>query len=233
MIGGSLGSALIGKRAQSQSSERLQQAIDLTPEEKRAQSEMFGVGGNLKSLGSLLYGAGVPYLNRAGSYWQNLLGAGGKKRAEQAVAPMAEGIAETYGGAERSITGSNLRGGVRETALADLAREKSGAIGGLLRGVQPQAAGELGRLGQYATSTGIGATSGAGGIFSDILGRGAGDRRLKFGAELESERRGTAFGESLGSLMFQLLTSGAGKKGGGSGGKYQGAPIGTPSPIGG
>jgi hypothetical protein len=228
MIASSIGSSAIAARQKGKSDKALRESIALGPEERQARAGMLGAGRELGGLGSMLYGAGVPYMNRAGSYWQTMLGAGGKKRAEQAVAPMAEGIAETYGGAERQIGAGNLRGAQKETALAETGRAKAGAISGLLRGVQPMAANQLGSLGQFATTAGIGAKREGAGIFSDVLGRGAGDRRLGFAAELESGRRGTALGENLGSLLFQMLAQGGGKSGSG-GGKYQGLPIGTPA----
>lgn len=219
-LGGLFG-GLFGKKS-AKKTEKI--ASTQTAEERAAEAGATGIAGKLGGIGDILYGQGAGTLGRATSYYETLLGRGGRGAMESAVAPAAESISDLYGGVSRSLEGSNVRGGVRDLALAEAEREKRGRISRLTAGVQPGAAAALGDIGRFQTASGIGATGGAGGIFSDLLGKGLQSRGLGLTGRLAAEDARGKTGTDIGSLLFGLLASGAGKGDGGK--KYQGLPLG-------
>ena len=96
------------------------------------------------------------------------------------------------------------------------------------------AASALESLGRYQTGAGMGATQGAGDIYSRLTGHGLQSRQLGYQGAVQGNRIGTQSGENIGSLMFSLLRSGQGKGGGGGnvpnrqagGGGFQMTPVG-------
>lgn len=186
-----------------------------------------GAAGKLGGIGDILYGQGKGSLGRATSYYETLLGRGGRGAMESAVAPAAESISDLYGGVSKSLEGSNVRGGVRDMALAEAEREKRGKISRLTAGVQPGAASALGDIGKFQTGTGVGATGASAGIYSDLLGKGLQSRGLGLTGRLEGEKARGQTGSDIGNMLFTLLASGAGKSGGGSGYKHVSKPIGA------
>jgi hypothetical protein len=208
MGGSAIGSALLGRKT---AKDLQKSATTLTPAEEHAQ-------GRMTTMADTLYGQGQEGLGRATNYYETLLGKGGRGAMESLVSPQAERIADIYGGAGRGVE-SELRGGAKEYALSELAREKAGRISGLTRGLQFRAADRLADVGRFGTGT-------AASAFSDILGRGQGNRQLGWQAGAYAQQQTTQMGRDLGSLIFSLMAGGAGK---GGGKKYEGLPVGTPN----
>jgi hypothetical protein len=215
-------SSWIGSRKSTGKTEKI--ASTPTAEEQAAGAGASGAAGKLGGIGETLYGQGQGTLGRATSYYETLLGRGGRGAMESAVAPAAESISDLYGGMSKSLEGSNVRGGVRDLALAEAEREKRGKISRLTAGVQPGAAAALGNIGRFQTGAGIGATGQSGGIYADLLGKGLQGRGLGLTGRLEAEKSRRQTGQDIGNMLFSLLSSGAGKSGGGGG--YKGLPLG-------
>lgn len=194
----------------------------------RGRAEKYG--GQLGNIGELLYGQGQGNLGVATDYYKKLMS--DRYTAQGAVAPAAENIADVYGGARRGVESGTARGGVRDYALAELDREKTGRIARLYSGVQPMAAAALESTGRFQTGTGVGATGGAARTFTDLLGQGRADRALGLRGETMADLSGTRSGENIGALLFSILASGAGKDGKGATGTGANIPLTTNPPQG-
>lgn len=212
MMAGSAISSYLGRKT---AKDIAKQGRELTPEERQAFQGGMGTAGSLGEMGQLLYGRGRQDLGAASNYYQTLLGRGGRSAMQAMVAPAAENISDVYGGAERGIESGYTRGGSRDLALEETRRQKAGQIARLTQGVQPQAAGMLGSLGLAQTGQGVGAQQGAGGLYSSLLGTMTGGRAIGLQGAIAGDRTGTAAGQNIGSLLFALMQSGQGKKGGG------------------
>ncbi len=223
---GSLASGLFGKKSAKKTE---QIASTPTAGEQAASAGGFKTAGRLGGMGDALYSQGTGSLGRATSYYETLLGRGGRGAMESAVAPAAESITDLYGGVSRNLEGSNVRGGVRDMALAEADREKTGKIARLTAGMQPMAASALGDIGKFQSATGVGATGQAGGLYDALLGKGLSSRSLGLTGRLHAEDARGQTGGDIGQMLFTLLASGAGKGGSGGGKGYQSAPLGTTS----
>jgi len=220
MIGSAISSHKTAKGLQ-------KQATTLSPQETAAQTGAMGTAGTLGGVGRSLYGQGTSTLQQPTSYYQTLLGKGGRGAMESAVAPQAESISDLYKGVSRGLEGSNVRGGVKDLALAEAEREKTGRISRLTAGVQPAAASALTDIGRFQTGTGIGATSEAGGLYSNLLGQGRSNRALGLQAGLAANEQSSSAGQNIGQLLFTLLSSSGGKSGGSRSIGYRGLPVGA------
>lgn len=209
-----LGGYLAGRKAQSSAMQR-------SPEEMLALQGAQSAGTNLTQQGQTLTGMGMPALQKSLGYYSTLLG-GNRAAMSLATAAPRAAITDTYRGAERNLEYSGVRGAARESAVADLARDKAGNISRLTAGVQPGAAGALADIGSNLTGQGTTAFGNAGNVWSSLLGKGFENRKY---AREEGEKAGT----SIGSLLFDIL-SGFGKKGGGGKG-IPGLPGGTAGPF--
>lgn len=155
---------------------------------------------------------------QAYDYWSSLLG-GDRAKMQMAVAPARAQIADTYKGGKKAIDKSNLRGAQRDQAQAELSRQQTGQLAGLVQGVQPMAAQELSALeaqiqqimGQYF---GLGEQArGTGAASAASLFAGAGDNlRTSLGtrgnlrdAQAANDR---AMGGAVGSLLGPLSGQG-------------------------
>lgn len=208
---GSLFGGLFGKKSAKKTE---QIASTPTAEERSAEAGASGAAGKLGGMGSTLYSQGAGSLGTYESYLRTMMGKGGRGAMESATAPAKESIEDLYGGAGRSLEGSYIRGGTRDLAKAEIDREKYGKIARLTAGVQPQAAAALGDVGKFQTATGVGATGQAGGLYDRLLGKGLQSRGLGLSGRLQAEQARGKTGGDIGSMLFSLLASGAGKGGG-------------------
>jgi hypothetical protein len=237
-----IGSAISARRGSRSAGETERIASTPTAEERAAGAGASRAAGDLSGMGQTLYGQGQGALGQTSGYYQKLLGRGGKEAALAAVGPQMENISQLYGGVSRGLEGRNVRGGVRDLGIARAERDKAGQMSRLIHGVQPGAAAALTGIGKFQTATGVGATGRAGGIFSDLLGKGLQGRGLSLQGRLAGEQARGKTGGDIGALLFSLLSGmsggGGGKSGGGAGaagaglpqlggGKYQGLPVGA------
>lgn len=220
-IAGAIGGIFGGKKA-------TQAAQKRSPEEAQGLAGAQSAGGALAGQGANLFASGMGMAQQgqqtlAGptGYYQKLL-SGNRALQSQAVAAPRGAISDIYRGAGRSLEHSGIRGAQREVAQGELSRQRAGQISSLITGVQPGAAAALTDIGHTQTGqgtaqagVGVGATGQAGGIFADLLGQGAQNRRYARG-------EGEKFGGGFGGLIFDLLSGVLNKKGGGGGGYLPG-----------
>jgi hypothetical protein len=138
--------------------------------EKQALAGQQAAGSQLLGQGQQLFGAGMPAMRSSLNYYQTLL-SGNRAAMSQAVAGPTAQLTDLYRGAERNLEHKGVRGGARDLATAELGRDRTNQLAQLTTGVQPMAAGQLGALGSTATSQAGSATTGAGSMYSTILGQ--------------------------------------------------------------
>lgn len=192
-----LGGWLAGRHAQNSAMQR-------TPEEMAALQGAQSSATQLNRQGSILSGTGLPAVQKSLGYYQTLLGGNRAQMAQATAAPRAA-ITDTYRGAARSLEQSGVRGGARDMATEELARDKAGKIAGLTSGVQPYAAGAMADIGSNLVGQGTSAYGRAASTWASLLGEGFANR--KYGRE-EGEKAGT----SIGSLLFDILSGTFGGK---------------------
>lgn len=208
--GGAVGSALIGRHSG---------GSPLTAGEGSALTSAMTSARTAASQGSTLFGMGAPLLSQAASYYQRLLG-GDRATVGMATAPQRQGITEAYTGAERGLEATpTLRGGAKEVARAELARQKVGQLGMLVPNAINAAAPAAASLGLGATGAGTSATGQAGSLYSTLTGQGENARQF-------DTEQGYRLGSNIGGFLTNLLSTYYQGKGAGT------ARAGTTSPYG-
>lgn len=218
LLGGFLG----GKKAQSSAMQR-------SPEEAASLTGAAGSAGDLTRSGTGMLRGGMNLLQTgqqtqapATSYYSTLL-RGNRAAQSQAVAAPRAAISDVYGGAEKGLEKSGLRGASRDVAAGELQREKAGKISSLITGVQPGAANALANIGGEQTAQGINfagqganAFANSGSIYSNLLGQGFQNRAY-------GRQEGERASQPIGGFLFDILSGTLGKKFGKGGGVAGGA----------
>ena len=135
-------SAYSAYRARKSNEKIAEQARTPTDQEAAAFGGAEGRANRLGDIGSMLYGQGQSALGPATSYYQTLLGRGGKEAMQSATAPAAENISDIYGGGRQSRV-DGARG-----ASAEPGDPSAGGLRGPVAGrgtVQDRLAGPGGR----------------------------------------------------------------------------------------
>ena len=122
--------------------------------------EQAGSARQSRTLGTGMVQAGMPATQSALSYYGKLL-QGNRAAMSQATAGANRQITDVYRGAEAGLERQGVRGGVRQTALAELSRDRAAAVAGLTTGQQGAAADSLAGLGMQLNQTGMMGISGA------------------------------------------------------------------------
>jgi hypothetical protein len=173
-----------------------------TPQEQEALLKMLASGDASMSQAGELGSLSMPNLQAVSDYNKALLG-GDKAAAARAIAPEAEALAEQQQGSRRAIEASGLRGGARDTALAESMRLAHGQAGTLIPSAIREARTSAQNLG---TSTAQLAQSGVGQAAS-IYGAGEGaeraNRQFGIGAEQSNRQMGLQGLLSLSGLNLQ------------------------------
>jgi hypothetical protein len=149
-----------------------------------------------REIGTGLVKQGMPATSSALSYYSKLL-QGNRAMMSQATAGANRQITDVYRGAERGLERQGVRGGERQTALAELNRDRAASIAGLTTGQQGGAASALADIGGQMTSQGISGISGAASQF----GSGAnayGQNARYYGGQAQADMAGV--GRSAGEL---------------------------------
>lgn len=154
-----------------------------------------------RQTGQSLVQQGVPATQGALAYYSKLLN-GSRATMQQAVAAPTRQITDTYRGAEKSLERQGVRGGVAQTALAELSRDRAASIAGLTTGVQGQAADRLATIGSDLTSQGMSGISGAASQFGSAAGQYGGQAR-DFRQAGREDMQGVGY--SLGELLRILV----------------------------
>lgn len=154
-----------------------------------------------RGLGYDMVQRGMPATSSALNYYAKLL-QGNRATMAQAVAGPTRQITDVYRGAEASLERQGVRGGVRETALAELSRDRAASIAGLTTGVQGQAADRLADIGSALSAQGMAGISGAGGQFG-AAAQGYGQQATEFRGAGREDMAGA--GKSFGELLKIIL----------------------------
>lgn len=180
-----------------------------TAQEQYAQSraDQQGLQQQQTGLAKQLTSRALPGANKALGYYSTLLN-GSRGEMRQATVGPRGAINDTYRGAERGVS-AKLTGGARDTALAELSRDRAGKVAGLTTGVQPAAAEALGGLSSGLLGTGNAAFGNAGMTGANILNSSQGNLRDVMGQDSGAK--------GWGSLVASLLDQ-WGKRGGGTSG---------------
>lgn len=176
-------------------------------EDQYAQSrqDSLGIQGQQTGLANKLIGGALPGVNKAAGYYSTLL-SGDRGQMRLATAGQRGAVNDSYRGAERGAT-ARLTGGARDTALAELERDRAGHVAGLTTGVQGDAADKLGQLSSGLLGTGSTSLGNAGLTSANLLG--AAGTNMRFGQEAGANSA-AGWGKLLASLMNQF----GGKSGG-------------------
>jgi hypothetical protein len=155
------------------------------------------------------YNASEPAYNRALSYYDSLL-FGDRAKTAQVLAPEQREISDAYRGAELSLERTGARGGTREQAIADIARDRAGRIADTAISARPRAAASLAtlagsgldRAGAFASGAGYG-HYGAGATYDRLLGSEQTRRAM-------NQDRNFKMGMSLAKLFLPYFLKGGG-----------------------
>jgi phage-related minor tail protein len=167
--GGSIASALLGKRAGKPSNDQ-SQANNLLNYNAQTATQARDTGMGYLNLFS-------QNLDAPTGYFQKLL-SGDKTLMSQAVAPTAGAISSQFDAAKRSVNQNMPRGGYSSTLQAELPFQKAQQVGNLFSTLQPAAAqglmniaGLQGQLGANLINTGFNAGNYASGLFGQFAGQ--------------------------------------------------------------
>lgn len=120
-----------------------------------------------RTAGQGLLQMGLPATQNALQYYATLL-RGSRSAMQLATAGPAAQITDVYRGAQRGLEHQGVRGGERQTALAELNRDRAAAVAGLTTGQQGAAASALGNLGGELTRQGLYGIEGAATGFGNL-----------------------------------------------------------------
>lgn len=203
MGGSAIGSALLGKKASDNASQAAQYR---SPEETALLRSQTGLADQQRGQGAALFGQAMPAIQNTMRYYSTLLG-GSRAARVAATSPEAESVSQAYGGADAALRRSNLRGGERDAQLAENQRAKAGQIARLVTGVRPQAAAGLGSQAMGLVGAGNAATTGAGALYSNLLGNATGNRLQ---ANAVGQQAGQNTTDQIGRLVARIVGMGQG-----------------------
>ncbi len=192
-----------------------------TPMEASSLQSVSDLARLISGQGGGLYNIGSPAYTQALAYYQRLLG-GDKAAMTEAVAPEAQALSEVYKGAGNSLEAGPLRGGARETATAELGRQKTGQIAGLIPQARQAAAGAAGQLGLAGATAGTSAETAGASLYNQVVGNEQANRQTAISQSLAQQNLGaqTTLGAArltlddlvqsgqLGLQEYQALTAG-------------------------
>ena len=161
-----------------------------SPEEIAALQNVSSLARLLQGQGQQIYQIGAPAYAQAMQYYQALL-SGDKNLAVAAIAPDAMGITDLYAGARAGIESGNLRGGARDTALANLGQQGTSQIAQLIPQARQNAAAAAGSGGLAGASLGTGLEGNSAQLDQALATYEGQNRQFAIGAE-QSNRFGAA-----------------------------------------
>jgi len=175
--------------------------------QQRAAQQVGGMAGPMMQTGLNTVRQGTGYMQQAGSYYGNILS--NRRAASESLAPEMKTMMDQYGGAARKAQ-RTMRGWARDSAVAELDRERVGNAAMMLPMARAQAAQGMGQLantgiygGQGMTGQGINAASNAGQLYGNMFR----DATTVRGQEKEA-------GKEWGDMLYDVANTpwGGGKK---------------------
>jgi len=201
----SIGSSLIGGFLNRQKTPKR------TPEEQAAFTQAGSTASGLGASSGRLLNFGQDRLQDASQFLSPLL-SGDRSAALSATSPERGQITSFFRGAGRRIR-EESRGGVRDLAIAQNARDKAGALAQLIPSLRLGAAGASANLGTATAQTGIAGQQASGGLFAQLAGAlqsGRLDEGRLQGLFAQLNRQS---GIDLGRGIFEILQSTRGSTG--------------------
>lgn len=202
--------ALFGKKA-SQPSALQRQAVTQTQQGGQAVSALapptLQAGKTLTQQGTGYLGQGASELAPAASYYRNVLGS--RSAANTALSPERNTALEYYGGAQRKLQ-RTMRGPARESAIAELDRQKAGQLASYLPQARQAGAQGLERVGSLyggmgAQALGAGTSLTGQGLNAAAQGAYLGSGLFNQASQLrDQERQG---GQAWGNILYDLAGS--------------------------
>lgn len=160
--------------------------------------------------GANLTAGGQGSLGAASDYYKNILG--DRNAATNAIAPETTQALDYYKGSEGKIN-ETMRGGARDTAIAELERQKVGQIAGYLPAARANAAAGATQVG--AAQVGAGNAASGQGVNAAANSGYLSNQLFNQGTTIANQQQ--AGGNAMGKMIFSIL-NGMGKgKGSGSG----------------
>jgi len=147
---------------------------------------------------------GEPAMQKAMQYYSSLL-SGGRGGMQSAIAPEVGMINDNYRGAERGMMARMAPGGVRDNAIADLYRQRTGQIGSLGHTARSGAVQNLGNIGQGLIGNALNAYGAAGNALSGASGTYGDINRLNMQRQQGRDQMWQGFGTSMGQILLPYL----------------------------
>lgn len=157
-----------------------------TPDEIRHASNVDRLAQMIGEEGTSLYNISNPTYGRALSYYGDIL-SGSKAAAAQAMAPEADQIAEMTDAQQKAIRLSGVRGGARDTALAEAGQAGASALAGLVPKARAEAAQAGSALAMQGMALGTEQQGKAASMYDTL--RGAETQGRQFAVEAELKNR--------------------------------------------
>lgn len=179
-----------------------------------AQAQLGAAAPQLMGQGQTLTGQGASGDLAAQNYYKSLLG-GGRSGLLAATAPETNSALDYYKGAANNLS-TNLRGGARDAALANLETSKAGTLAMIPATARLGAA--QGLVGASAPLLGAGANATGQGVTAAQGAANAGNAAFNQGTTLFGQQAKTASG--FGSMLFDALKQWKARSGGGSGSTF-------------
>lgn len=146
--------------------------------------------------GQRILGAGLNTMQPSIDYWSAIL-SGNPQALTAATAPTANMLSTLYSGATNNASTGLPQGGYRSTMMAQLPFAQASQVGNYLLGLQPQAAQQLGQLGNTQSQIGLSETSQAQNLLQQMLQTILGIRGQNNQASASQLGAGAQLGSSL------------------------------------
>lgn len=163
-----------------------------------------------------------PAMSKAMEYYSTLAG-GNRGQMQAAIAPQVGQINSSYLGAERGMLSRMAPGAQRDSALADMYRQRAGQIGDLSVGARKEGVQGLAQMGQQMYGNAMSGFGAASGALSGAAGTYGGAAALaqnqnQFDANLQQQKRKgwMDFGGSIGKILLPYVMGKIGNGGGGA-----------------
>lgn len=203
--GAMVGGSLLGKKLSGPSGA---QKSAMTGTQQSAQ-QVGAMAPPLMKQGAALTGQGAGTLGAAGDYYKNILS--NRQSARESLAPEMQGALAYYKGAENK-TQRTMRGGSRDYAQAELERQKTGQLAGMLPAARAMAA--QGATGVGGAQTGAGAAASGQGV--NAAGTAGYINSGLFNQASQLQQQQQEGGKGWGSLLYDAASAMPwGKKSGG------------------
>ena len=158
------------------------------------------------------YALTAPALSQATGLYSRLV-SGNRGEIASAIAPDVGALEESYGGQQKYLEQQGVRGGARDTALADTNRAKAGQIGMLPFLARQNAAGQLANIGTTGAGQSLAGLSSAAGAAGGAAGQAGLGAQQEFNRGQVVGGQVSDFGKSLAGMLIPYLL---GQRGGGS-----------------